>query len=56
MNLMHGEKTITFALKDCFSRFGLLHNEEFKNYSICINVDDKLFKKLKAVELKAETF
>ena len=38
------------------SRFGLSHNKKFKNYSIGINVDDKLLKKLKAVESKAETF
>ena len=55
-NLVHGEKTITFALKDCFSCFGLSYNKKFKNYSIGINVDDKLFSKLKAVEVKAETF
>ena len=54
--MVQGEKTITFALKDCFSCFGLSYNKKFKNYSIGINVDNKLFSKLKAVEAKAETF
>ena len=55
-NLVHGQKTITFVLKDCYSSFGVSYNKKFKNYSIGINVDDKLFQKLKAVESKAGTF
>ena len=55
-NLVHSEKTITFALKDCFSCFGLSYNKKSKNYSIDINVDGKLFSKLKAIESKVETF
>lgn len=54
-NLAHGQSTITFAFKDCYSCFGISYNKKFKNYSVGINVDDKLFKKLKAVESKAET-
>lgn len=56
MNLVHGSSTITFALKECYSHFGVTYNKKFKNYSIGVNVDDKLFSKLKAVESKAESF
>ena len=55
-NLVHGEDTITFCLKDCYSHFGLTFNKKFKNYSIGINVKDKLFSRLKAVEEKAKEF
>ena len=55
-NLTHDKDTITFALKDCFSYFGLSYNKKFKNYSIGINIKEKLFARLKAVEAKAETF
>ena len=55
-NLVHDEDTITFALKDCYSYFGLSFNKKFKNYSIGINIKDNLFSRLKAVEEKAETF
>ena len=55
-NLVHDKDTITFALKDCYSHFGLSFNKKFKNYSISINVKDKLFSRLKAVEKKAEEF
>ena len=56
INLVHGEDTITFALKDCYSHFGLSFNKKFRNYSIGINVKDKLFSRLKAVEAKSEEF
>ena len=49
-NLVHGKDTITFGLKDCYSHFGLTFNKKFKNYSIGINIKDKLFSRLKAVE------
>ena len=55
-NLVHGKDTITFALKDCYSHFGLTFNKKFKNYSIGINIKDKLFSRLKAVEEKAKEF
>ena len=55
-NLTHDKDRITFALKDCFSCFGLSYNKKFKNYSIGINIKEKLFARLKAVEAKAETF
>ena len=55
-NLVHGEVTITFALKDCYSHFGLTFNKKFRNYSIGINIKDKLFSRLKAVEAKATEF
>ena len=55
-NLVHGEDTITFALKNCYLHFGLLFDKEFKNYLIGINIKDKLFSRLKAVETKAEAF
>ena len=55
-NLVHDEDSITFALKDCYSHFGLSFNKKFKNYSIGINIKDNLFSRLKAVEEKAETF
>ena len=55
-NLVHGKDTITFALKDCYSHFGLSFNRKFKNYSIGINIKDKLFSRLKAVEVKAKEF
>ena len=55
-NLVHGKDTITFALKDCYSHFGLAFNKKFKNYSIGINVKDKLFGRLRAVEEKAKEF
>ena len=55
-NLVHGEDTITFALKECYSHFGLSFNKKFKNYSIGINIKDKLFSRLKAVEAKSEAF
>ena len=55
-NLVHDKDTITFALKECYSHFGLSFNKEFKNYLIGINIKDKLFSRLKAVETKAETF
>ena len=54
--MVHDEDTITFALKDCYSYFGLSFNKKFKNYSIGINIKDNLFSRLKAVEEKAETF
>ena len=54
-NLVHDKDTITFALKDCFSCFGLSYNKKFKNYSIGINIKEKLFARFKAVEAKAET-
>ena len=55
-NLVHGEDTITFGLKDCYSHFGLSFNKKFRNYSIGINVKNKLFSRLKAVEEKAREF
>ena len=55
-NLVHDKDTITFCLKDCYSHFGLSFNKKFKNYSIGINVKDKLFSRLKAVEEKAKEF
>ena len=56
INLVHGEDSITFALKECYSHFGLSFNKKFKNYSVGINIKDKLFSRLKAVEEKAKTF
>ena len=56
INLAHGKDSITFALKECYSHFGLSFNKEFRNYLIGINIKDKLFSRLKAVEEKAETF
>ena len=55
-NLAHGKDTITFGLKDCYSHFGLSFNKRFQNYSIGINIKDKLFSRLKAVEKKAKEF
>ena len=55
-NLVHGNDTITFALKECYSHFGLSFNKKFKNYSIGVNIKDKLFSRLKAVEEKAKEF
>ena len=55
-NLVHGKDTITFRLKDCYSHFGLTFNRIFKNYSIGINIKDKLFSRLKAVEEKCKEF
>ena len=55
-NLVHGKDMITFALKDCYSHFGLTFNRKFKNYSIGINIKDKLFGRLKAVEEKCKDF
>ena len=56
-NLSYNEKgTITFAVKDAYSHFGISYNKEFKNYSIGLNINDKLFDNLKAVEEKAKTF
>ena len=55
-NLVHDEDSITFALKECYSHFGLSFNKKFKNYSIGINIKDKLFSRLRAVEAKAGTF
>ena len=55
-NLVHGKDTITFELKDCYSHFGLTFNRKFKNYSIGVNIKDKLFSRLKAVEEKAKDF
>ena len=55
-NLVHCQFKITFAFKDWHSCFGISYNKIFKNYSIGINVDNKLFRKLKAVESKAKTF
>lgn len=55
MNLVHGSGTITFLLKECYSHFGVTHNKKFNNYSIGLNIPEKLFNKLKAVESKAET-
>ena len=54
--MVHGKDSITFALKDCYSHFGLTFNKKFKNYSIGINSKDKLFSRLKAVEEKAKEF
>ena len=56
INLVHGEDTITFSLKECYSHFGLSFNKKFKNYSIGISIKDKLFSRLKSVEEKAEEF
>lgn len=56
INLRHGTSTITFAFKDCYSHFGVTHNKKFDNYSIPINVPDRLFNKLKQVGSKATTF
>ena len=39
-----------------YSHFGLSFNKKFRNYSIGINIKDKLFAWLKAVEEKAGTF
>ena len=56
-NLSYNEKgTITFAVKDAYSHFGVSYNKKFKNYSIGLNINDKLFDNLKAVEEKAKTF
>ena len=55
-NLVHGKDTITFALKDCYSHFGLSYNKKFRNYSIGVNIKDKLFSRLKAFETKAGEF
>ena len=54
--MVHGKDTITFRLKDCCSHFGLTFNRKFKNYSIGINIKDKLFSRLKAVEEKCKEF
>ena len=56
INLVHGEDTITFSLKECNSHFGLSFSKKFKNYSIGINIKDMLFSRLKSVEEKAEEF
>ena len=56
-NLSYNEKcTITFAVKDAYLHFGVSYNKKFKNYSIGLNINDKLFDNLKAVEEKAKTF
>ena len=56
-NLSYNVKgTITFAVKDAYSYFGITYSEEYKNYSIGLNNGDKLFDNLKAVEEKAKTF
>ena len=55
-NLVNDKDTITFALKECHSYFGLSFNKKFKNYSIGVNIKDNLFSRLKAVEEKATEF
>ena len=56
-NLCYNEKgTITFTVKDAYSHFGISYNKKFKNYSIGVNITDKLLDNLKAVEGKAKTF
>ena len=55
-NLVHGKDSITFGLRECYSHFGLTFNKKFRNYSIDINIKDKLFDRLKAVEEKAKEF
>ena len=55
-NILIWFMTITFALKDCYSHFGLTFNKRFKNYSIGIDIKDKLFSRLKAVEAKTMEF
>ena len=55
-NLVHGKDSITFGLRECYSHFGLTFNKKFRNYSIGINIKDKLFDRPKAVEEKAKEY
>ena len=56
INLMHDKDTISFAFNECFSKFGVTYNEEFKSYSIGINISNKFAETLREVETEATSF
>ena len=43
-NLVHGKDSITFALKECYSHFGLSFNKEFRNYLIALTLKTSFLK------------